>query len=200
MRYLISLLLLTVAGIAQSSQLQGVGSFEELNKPLFVVALYSADTSLNKPGRLEFKVVDEKISVRHFRKIWQDVFSVAQSRDVWKAYGKDLDEFLKIIKGPLISNDQLVLERHGDKTVVSLNYREHAQLSDEFLDLVVSTLTGRIAPVPVLRDGLLGQLSESERRTLLHKLDSGEPTLGRISETRRWLRMRSDEDSRVTLL
>ncbi|MAD43399.1 MAG: hypothetical protein CMH98_00200 [Oceanospirillaceae bacterium] len=206
MRYLLTILLMTVSGLAQSTQLQGVGSFEILNQPLFVVALYAGEDYASEakakpaPEKLEFKVVDEKISIRQYRKLWQEVFAVAQDRQVWQTYSSDLQTFFQVIKGPLINNDQIVLERRDSATVVSVNYRQHAVLSAEFLDLMVATLTARIAPVPELRAGLLGLLPEEENDDLLRQFDRSEPTLGRISETARWLRMKPENESRVSQL
>ncbi|MAK90977.1 MAG: hypothetical protein CMI08_15605 [Oceanospirillaceae bacterium] len=210
MRYLVGILFMAVVGLAQATQLQGVGSFQILNEPVFVVGLFAQDNRFaagqkqqNEAAvaeKLEFKVVDDKISIRRYRQLWQDVFAVAQGRDVWDAHSADLQTFFQVIKGPLVNNDQIVLERKDSATIVSVNYRQHAVLSAEFLDLMVSTLTARIAPVPELRAGLLGELPADESNDLLRQFDRSEPTLGRISQTARWLRIKEDDEPQVSQL
>ncbi|WP_430462965.1 hypothetical protein ACQUQU_09310 [Thalassolituus sp. LLYu03] len=196
MRFLTGLVLMVCMGMVQASELKGVGLFQTLDNPWFLVALYgekerTADkepAEARLPEKLQLKVVEDKISIRRYRQLWQDVFAVSQERDVWAAHGDDLQSFFQLVKGPLEQNDLLVIERKDGATVVSLNYREHARLSESFLDVLVTTLTGRISAIPELRDGLNGTLPEDEQRRLLRQFDKGEPTLGRISETGRWLR------------
>jgi len=193
MRHWLTLLLLFCSAQTWAADPQGIGMFQTLDKPWFVVALYADgrpddDGRPMVPQKLELRVVEDSISVRRYRKLWQDVFAVAQEREVWQTYAGDLQAFFQLIKGPLEMNDQLVIEQRAEATVVSINYREHAVLSPGFLPLLVNTLTARIAPVPELRNGLLGELPEDETRSLMRQFDKSEPTLGRISETARWLR------------
>lgn len=188
----------------QADELQGVGIFQTLNKPWFLTALYTApvgtesheSASAVAPQRLEFKVVEEKISAYRFRQLWQEAFAVVHSDDVWTTYAADLNTFFALVKGPLKANDHLTIEHDGDAAVVTLNYREHARLSASFLPLLVSTLTARIAPIPELKAGLMGELPASEAKSLLLKYDRGEPSLRRIAETARWLRRK---DSAVSV-
>lgn len=203
MRILTGFIMMLALCQVQANELKGVGLFQTLDKPWFLVALYidRAKQDEVSPEKLELKVVEGKISVRRYRQLWQDVFAVGQSHDVWQTFGPDLQTFLQMVKGPLQQNDLLVLEHKDNATVVSLNYREHARLSADFLPLLVSTLTGRISAIPELREGLLGGLPDAEQKQLLRKFDKGEPTLGRISETARWLRRTAVADeARVSQL
>lgn len=193
MRKLIPIFLLTLLSMtstAATTQLQGIGRFETLNNPWFLLALYGQTDEHGRRSveRLEMKVVEDKLTVRRFRQLWQDVFAVGADRDQWHSHSDDLSRFLELTRGPLKADDFMVFERIGRDVVVSINYREHSRLSAEFLDVLVSTLTGRIAPIPQLRDGLLGLLPDSEQAQLQRQFSSREPTLGRISETGRWLR------------
>ncbi|UXD88036.1 MULTISPECIES: hypothetical protein [Thalassolituus] len=189
---------------SQAAELQGVGIFQTLNKPWFLTALYttevsaadkSAVTEAPQPERLEFKVVEDKISAYRFRQLWQEAFAVVHGDDIWNTYAADLGVFFDLLKGPLKTNDHLIIEQNNGAAVVSLNYREHARLSSGFLPLLVSTLTARIAPIPELKAGLLGELPASEAKTLLLKYDRGEPSLRRIAETARWLRRKEPQVS-----
>lgn len=200
MRNLLTVVVVLIGSFqVQAAELQGVGIFQTLNKPWFLAALYTtevstadkpaaAQTAPTQPQRLEFKVVEEKISAYRFRQLWQEAFAVVHSDDVWKTYSADLNAFFDLLKGPLKANDHLIIEHNADAAVITLNYREHARLSPAFLSLLVTTLTARIAPIPELKAGLLGELPASETKSLLLQYDRGEPTLRRIAETARWLR------------
>ena len=201
MRIFTVLLMSLFVTSVQASELKGVGLFQTLDNPWFLVALYE-DKRQPELGaeKLQFKVVEDKISVRRYRQLWQDVFAVGQERNVWQEFGGDLQAFFQMVKGPLQQNDMLVIERKNGATVVSINYREHLRLNPQFMDVLVSTLTGRISALPELRDGLLGTLPDGEEKRLLRQFDKGEPTLGRISETGRWLRLPAASEARVSQL
>lgn len=179
----------------QAAELQGVGMFSILNKPWFFTGLYQQD---GQPARLEFRIIEEKITPNRFRQLWQQAFAVAHEEDVWQQYQDDLEQFFSLLQGPLQSRDQLQVEQQNDATVVSINYREHARLSEEFLPLLVQTLTARITLVPELREGLTGQQPAAEQRDLLRDYDRAQPSLGRIAETARWLRKRQQAASQYS--
>lgn len=182
------LLLLLLSSPVLGADLQGVGVFTTLDKPWFLTGLYT--NKEKQPQKLEFRIVQEKISAYRFRQLWLDAFAVAHHDLVWERYQNDLDTFFAVLQGPLQSNDHVVIEQQTDATLVHINYREHARLSVDFLPLLVSTLTARIAPVPELRAGLLGELPAAEQRNLMRDYDRASPELRRIAETARWLRKR----------
>lgn len=172
----------------QASELQGVGMFSTLNKPWFMVGVYQ--DAENQPQRLELRMVEEKISAYRFRQLWLEAFAVAHPDDVWTRHQTDLDAFFALWQGPLQRNDHLVIEGQPGVTLVHINYREHARLSADFLPLLMATLTARIAPVPELRAGLLGELPAPQKRLLLRDFELLAPELPRVAETARWLRKR----------
>ncbi len=201
---LLLLLSFALPALGQSTELKGVGRFETLDNPWFLVALYGETDPQQRlvADKLELKVVEDKVSVRRFRQLWQDVFAVGADRQQWLRHSDDLSRFLELTRGPLKANDYVVIERQGNEAVVSINYREHARLSSEFLTLMVDTLTARIAPIPQLREGLLGMLPDAEQDQLVRQFIRGEPSLGRIGETARWLRRPTvaDKQEQVTQL
>jgi len=156
---------------SQAAELQGVGIFQTLNKPWFLTALYttevsaadkSAVTEAPQPERLEFKVVEDKISAYRFRQLWQEAFAVVHGDDIWNTYAADLGVFFDLLKGPLKTNDHLIIEQNNGAAVVSLNYREHARLSSGFLPLLLFTAFisinlafVNILPIPGLDGGHL---------------------------------------------
>lgn len=178
----------------QAAELKGVGLFEILDKPWFATALYTQqsrtpgdDEQLRAiPERLEFKVVEDNISQRRFRQLWLDV--LASTDYELLADDGDVALFLGAVKGSLKQDDYLVLQQEDGHVSLSINYHEHAQLSTSFLTTLVGVLTARISPIPELKHGLLGKLPEEQQRGIQKTFDQGEPSLHRISQTRRWLR------------
>jgi len=200
-------MLMVVAFATHSADLKGVGLFETLDKPWFVTALYVEDhydqnhddqgstpeqslpTAQQRPIRLEFKVVEDRISQRRFRQLWQGVMAVVQDQSL--LLNPDFERFLSVIKGPLKQHDHIVLKREQDHVALHINYHQHARLSEDFLTDLVQVLTARIAPIPELKHGLMGKLSRAELRDIQQTFDRGEPSLHRISQTSRWLRQRN---------
>ncbi len=187
MKYLWALMMCWVLPV-QALDLQGVGIFTTLNKSWFITGLYSNDQQQAK--RLDFRVVDEKITAYRFRQLWLEALSVVHSDATLQRHHQDIESFFNVVYGPLQLNDHLIVEQQPDATIIQLNYREHARLSAEFLPLLVETLTARIAPVPELRAGLLGELPPAEQRNIMREFDRSAPELRRIAETSRWLRKR----------
>lgn len=195
MRFLLLSLFLSFS--ANAASLQGVGVFETLNKPWFMVGLYSSNSQPDIVDRLELRVMEEKISQHRFRKLWVEALAVSHHESVWQKHANEFELFFSILHGPLKLNDQLVLEREGEEAVLSINLREHARFSAEFIDVLATSMTGKIVLSPELRAGLLGEISSKERRDLLRDYDRLSPSLGRISETARWLRQRSAETQKL---
>ena len=139
MRFLMLLLFFSFS--AQAASLQGVGVFETLNKPWFMVGLYSSNSQPEVVDRLEIRVVEEKISQHRFRKLWVEALAVAHHDKVWQQHDHEFEHFFSILHGPLKLNDQLVLEREGDETILNINLREHARFSAEFIDVLAASLT-----------------------------------------------------------
>ena len=195
---------LSLSSVASSAELKGVGFFETLDKPWFATALYvqptedSAAESQILPARLEFKVVEDKISQRRFRQLWMDVMAVVTDQSVF--VGQDFEHFMTAFKGALQKNDLIVLAQEGESVSLTINYHEHARLSADFLGDLVAVLTARIAPIPELKHGLMGTLPRSELQTIQQAFDSGEPSLRRISQTARWLRKKPQVASQKSQL
>ncbi|MCH2040221.1 MAG: hypothetical protein MK185_06265 [Saccharospirillaceae bacterium] len=198
------LLTMTFTLAVQAADLKGVGLFETLDKPWFVAALYTQDRyerdDLSSkesgsiaaetpalPMRLEFKVVESSISQRRFRQLWTDALSVIDQDSLQGQ--QDFVRFLGAVRGSLRQYDHIVLKQQKDHVSLSINYHEHARLSADFLNTLVTVLTAKIAPVPALKHGLLGKLPKDTLRGIQRTFDRGEPTLHRISQTARWLRL-----------
>lgn len=192
MRFLLlCILTLSFSLSAHAADLQGVGVFETLNKPWFMVGLY---TSKSQPGvthRLEFRVVEQRISQQRFRQLWVEALSVAHGEGVWEKHADEFEQFFSILQGPLQANDQLVMERQADETILKINLREHTRFSSDFIEVLASSMTGKIVLSPQLKAGLLSELSRKQTESLLREFDRMSPSLGRIAETARWLRMPS---------
>ncbi len=192
MRLLVSsFILFFLVNVANAANLQGVGVFETLNKPWFMVALYVDKSQPQNTNRLEIRVIERQISQQRFRQLWMDALAIAHQDNVWEKHDNEFELFFSILQGPLQINDQLVLERHDNESVLKINLREHARFSSDFIEVLTVSLTGKIVLSPQLKTGLLGELPRKEAGNLLRDFDRLSPSLSRIAETARWLRMRS---------
>lgn len=175
-------------------ELQGYGVFSDLNKDWMLIALYSEpgdETSqMATAERLEIKIATEKFSPRRFRSLWLNALAVEHSAEKIVAMEAELNQFFSIIEGPLKAGDALIIE-HTEITgqvqsEVRINYHTLANLSADFLPLMVQSLVGKHPPTQALKAGLTGQTSLREQTNLGIRFDHLEPTLPRISEISRW--------------
>ncbi|MDP2504902.1 MULTISPECIES: hypothetical protein [unclassified Oceanobacter] len=172
------------------------GNFEVLGKSWFLVALNNTAESgkqgtVTEGTRLELKVVEDEISPRRFRQLWMEALASAGTTHKMADYQQDLDRFFSSVKGALLKDDRISLELQSGDTVLVINHYDHAHLSAEFMSLLVDSLTARIAPIPQLRQGLLGLIEPEQMIALENEFHAEEIPLQRISQTSRWLRFPS---------
>jgi hypothetical protein len=175
---------------AESSELQGYGAFSNLNKEWMLMALYTdkADeiSSIATPQRLEIKIATKKFSPRRFRSLWLETLAVEHGTDKVAAMENELKQFFDILQGPLKSGDTLIIERTELGNEVRINYHTLANLSSDFLPLIVQSLVGKHPPTQALKTGLRGEDSLRAQTNLSIRFERLEPTLPRIAEISRW--------------
>lgn len=196
MKKMLSFLLCVLACDAFALGAPRVGEFEILGKTWFLVGLTNADelaggVTVRNGTRLEMKVATDKVSPRRFRQMWLDAMAVAQGEATWSTYEQEFDTFFNLVKAPLKQGDIVGFERTDSGVSVTINHYEHANLAHGFLEMMVQSLTARIAPVPGVKQGLLGELPVDQQKQLAKAFQQDEISLQRISETSRWLRFPS---------
>lgn len=178
---------------AAEPELQGYGAFSQLNKDWMLLALYGdqeESSRANTPQRLEIKIATEKFSQRRFRQLWLDALVVEHGPKKMAIIQTELKQFFNILQGPLKQGDSLVIGRSEIEglpvTDVTLNYHSLAHLSEDFLGVLVQSLTGKHPPTQSLKLGLMGEKSIRDQMSLAIRFDHLEPTLPRIAEISRW--------------
>ena len=178
------------ANDAESSELQGYGAFSNLNKDWMLMALYTDKTDetspIAVPQRLEIKIATKKFSPRRFRSLWLETLAVEHGTDKVAAMESELKQFFDILQGPLKSGDTLIIERTELGNEVRINYHTLANLSSDFLPLIVQSLVGKHPPTQALKTGLRGEDSLRAQTNLSIRFERLEPTLPRIAEISRW--------------
>lgn len=192
-----------VAAYAENIELQGYGAFSNLNKDWMLMALYVDITGNNAehsgqvstpqsstPQRLEIKIAPEKLSQRRFRSLWLNALAIEHGAEKMAAMDAELSQFFNIIQDTLQTGDTLIIERstleNGVRSEVRVNYHTLANLSAEFLPLLVQSLVGKHPPTQALKTGLTGEDSLRSQTNLGIRFDRLEPTLPRIAEISRW--------------
>ena len=196
MKKVLSFLLCVLAFNASAMGVPRVGEFEILGKTWFLVGLTNADeiaggVTVRNGTRLEMKIVTDKVTPRRFRQMWLDAMAVAQGEATWATYEQEFDTFFHLVKAPLKHGDIVGFERTESGVSVTINHYEHANLAHGFLEMMVQSLTARIAPVPGVKQGLLGEIPAEKQKQLVKAFRAEEISLQRISETSRWLRFPS---------
>ena len=182
----------SAATSADESELQGYGAFSHLNKDWMLMALYTDTTedAASTPQRLEIKVATKRFSQRRFRALWLEALAIEHGADKMAAMQAELTQFFNIIQEPLKAGDTLIIERTelGDdvRSEVKINYHTLANLSADFLPMVVQSLIGKHPPTQALKTGLTGEDSLRDQTNLGIRFDRLEPTLPRIAEISRW--------------
>lgn len=174
----------------EESELQGYGAFSNLNKDWMLMALYTDKTEdavqTTSPQRLEIKIATESFSQRRFRSLWLEALAIEHGGDKIIAMQEELTQFFDIIQKPLKSGDTLIIERTELGSEVRINYHTVANLSADFLPMVVQSLVGKHPPTQALKTGLSGEDSLRAQTNLGIRFDRLEPTLPRIAEVSRW--------------
>ena len=196
MKKMFILILCVLACNTYAGSAPRIGEFEILGKTWFLVGLTNADelaggVTVRNGTRLEMRVVTEKVTPRRFRQMWLDAMAVAQGEEIWAIYEQEFDTFFHLVKAPLKKGDIVGFERTETGVSVTINHYEHASLAHGFLEMMVQSLTARIAPIPGVKQGLLGELPEVKQKQLAKDFQHDEISLQRISETSRWLRFPS---------
>ncbi|MEH6449518.1 MAG: chalcone isomerase family protein [Oleispira sp.] len=192
---LITLLTLSLSASVKAegfdeSELQGYGAFSHLNKDWMLMALYSdkaeGTSQVGSPQRLEIKIATQRFSQRRFRSLWLEALAIEHGADKITAKQEELSKFFNIVQGPLKAGDTLIIERTELGTEVKINYHTLANLSSDFLPLIVQSLIGKHPPTQALKTGLTGGDSLRVQTNLSIRFERLEPTLPRISEISRW--------------
>ena len=187
--FTLSLSFSATANNVEEADLQGYGAFSNLNKDWMLLALYSntdGSTGQTNPQRLEIKISTKKFSPRRFRSLWLETIAVEHGPDNVASMQGELKQFFDMLKGPLKKGDTLILERTELGTEIRINYHTLAQLSTDFLPMVVQSLVGKHPPTQALKTGLTGGDSLRGQTNLSMRFERLEPTLPRISEISRW--------------
>ncbi|CCK77103.1 MAG: chalcone isomerase family protein [Oleispira antarctica] len=179
---------------SENVELQGYGAFSNLNKDWMLMALYvnkAEETAESAtPQRLEIKIAPQRFSQRRFRSLWLNALAIEHGADKMAAMQAELTQFFDIIQEPLEAGDTLIIERteigSEVRTEVKINYHTLADLSADFLPLIVQSLVGKHPPTQALKTGLTGEASLREQTNLAIRFDRLEPTLPRIAEISRW--------------
>lgn len=182
-----------LANEAGEGQLQGYGAFSNLNKDWMLMALYTRAANTDQVSeveasaqRLEIKIATKKLSPRRFRSLWLETLAVEHGTDKVAAMQNELKHFFAMLKGPLKTGDNLIIEKTAAGTEVNLNYHELTILSDDFLAFVVQSLVGAHPPTQALKTGLTGEDSLRGQANLSIRFERLEPSLPRIAEISRW--------------
>jgi len=103
--------------------LSGISSYWNLNNEMYVGTLWlqvpaSTPEGIEQaPGlkRMEFRITADKWRQRNFAKIWARSISINNAPEFQQKYGKQIQAFSNMLKGPLLYGDKVTIDFTPDK-------------------------------------------------------------------------------------
>lgn len=175
------------------SLLNGLALHSELNKSVFIGALYTNTLSssqkelLNDTGakRMELRVTASRLSSRRLNSIWIEGMAINNPHAMLAEEASNMAEFASMVKRPLKSGDRLSIHNISNETSVSLNgVRLGVIQSPQFFTMLLRTWIGPVPLSSSFRSNLLtdGKVDSA----LLAQFESLEPTESRKAAIAKW--------------
>ncbi|MFL0795919.1 MAG: TonB family protein [Cellvibrionaceae bacterium] len=159
---------------AQDLQLNGLASYQELNREMFMAGLYLPNTTgdvtvvrgMNEPQRMELRFSAKRVSARRLINLFLQNMAINNSPDSLSENADNMVTFTSLIKGKLLRGDILSFERvPGTETRIVLNSVTLGSVpSSDFFDLLLNTWIGSVPPSTEFKAALLaaGAVSDSD--------------------------------------
>ena len=166
------LLLSSTIQANEKLKLSGIASFTSFNHEIYVASLWLEKTasstseimSLTGPKRMELHITSEKWRQRNFAKTWSRAIIINNDENFQQSFGKEINAFSHILKGPLLYGDKIDITLIPNKQVsVTLNGTTlFTTKKVAFFDGVLNAWTGKKPP-------------SSHFKESITQLDTGKP-------------------------
>lgn len=189
---LICMLTLCNTAKAQDLQLNGIASYQELNKEMFMAGLYlpttTSDISLVRgmaePQRMELRVTAKRVSSRRLINLFLQNMAINNRPDLLSENADHMVTFTSLLKGKLLRGDILSFERapESQETKIVLNTVTLGSVtSSDFFDLLLNTWIGGVPPSTDFKASLLAGGAMADEA--IARFESTQPTDDRIAAT-----------------
>lgn len=198
--FLISIVCSVQAGLANAADLTmtGLASYEELNRPYYIGALYmdiplsDSEVILNSQGerRMEMKVTARSWSPRRFSMQWTQAMILNVDPGKLEKHDDAFVQFNNLPKESLKYGDVIVVESNKKgQTSISVNDTEIIFIENPgFFEVLLSTWIGRKPPSSDFKQAMLGNIDSS----LMAEFESMSPSQERVEQVAAWM----DEDEK----
>ena len=188
--------------LADALLMNGLASHKELNKDVFIGAVFteqlsqSPDDLLNQSGnkRMELRVTAKRLSVRRLGALWVEGMAINNPTSLLTSQAKNMAKFTSLIKRSLKAGDNLVILGHKKGSSISLNGVELGNISSpDFFNMALRTWIGSVPLSSDFRNNLLtaGEVNDQ----LLTQFQSVQPGPQRVAEIESW--NKTDTESTV---
>ncbi len=178
-------------------RLNGVASYQELNKEYYIGALLLENPKKNvadieaykKRKQMKLLVTADRWSVRLWQQQWQNNIAINNEIIINDAeLQDDLGFFTSFPKGKLVKGDELIIDYiPGRGTSIKLNHYPIIKTNnDKIFTYLLNTWIGKLPPSRVFKKHILSLQSDSVTQLAIANLEGNELSEQRINRVNQW--------------
>ncbi len=183
--------------MASELRLNGVASYQELNKEYYIGALLLENLKNNvtdidaykERKQMKLLVTADRWSVRLWQQQWQNNIAINNEIIIDDAeLQSDLGFFTSFPKGKLVKGDELIIDyTPGHGTSIKLNHYPIIKTSnDKLFTYLLNTWIGKLPPSRVFKNHILTINSDLKTQLAIAKLEGNVVSQQRINRVNQW--------------
>ncbi|MEH6344861.1 MAG: TonB family protein [Bermanella sp.] len=183
--------------IASELRLNGVASYQELNKEYYIGALLLENPQNNvtdigaykERKQMKLLVTADRWSVRLWQQQWQNNIAINNEIIIDDAeLQNDLEFFTSFPKGKLVKGDELIIDyTPGRGTSIKLNHYPIIKTNnDKLFTYLLNTWIGKLPPSRVFKNHVLTLNSDSITQLAIANLEENVVSEQRINRVKQW--------------
>ncbi len=171
-------------------ELKGIGLAQELRNDIYIGALYapagyeSMDLiqESTTPKRISVRYIADNYSYRNVSRHFKERIAMNSAREVWQPLTREIVTFSRLFNQNIVAGDEIILDFiPGKGTLIYLNGLLFETFENpQFFNLFLNAWIGSVPPTKAFKEGILGQLSDSEESGLLNRFAGLSPIKGRF--------------------
>ncbi len=195
--FLTLLTILSTLSIAADLKVNGIASYQELNKEYYIGALFLEDslstveeiTAYKERKQMKLLVTASRLSARLWQQQWQN--NIAINNEILIDEPKlqqDLEFFTSFLKGKLVKGDELVIDyTPGKGTRINLNnYPVIKTDNDKLFTYLLNTWIGKLPPSREFKNRILNLVLDGATRESMRLLDGNTLSEQRVNIISQW--------------
>ncbi|PWK53409.1 TonB family protein [Pleionea mediterranea] len=197
--YLFALICITSVSAAEqvtladgsSLELKGIGVASEFRTDIYIGALYapvgleslSLIKDINTPKRIEVRYLADNYSYRKVSRHFKERIAMNNDREIWQPMTREIVTFSRLFKQNFVTGDEIRIDFiPGRGSEVYLNDTLFETIENpQLFNLLLESWVGSVPPSKSFKQGILGELSDSEQSSIIQRYESLTPVTGRFT-------------------